>query len=149
MVNAAEAFLDGAQILEDEAIDDAEFIRLTNEKLDGGEAQLFASKFTGTSIIATDDKRAMMRLADTRSLSDIHARHIGRVVCVEQIVLSVAEVLGYDYVDAKIRNIAWADDKVLQVWAGGKGQSPKEALNLMRWHIAELDRSTRGLLLKF
>ena len=52
MVNAAEAFLDGAAILEDEAIDDAEFIRLTNEKMDGGEAQLFASKFPGFCIIA-------------------------------------------------------------------------------------------------
>jgi hypothetical protein len=70
MVNAAEAFLDGVQILEDEAIDDAEFIRLTNERMDGGEAQLFASEFPGICIIATDDKRAMMKLAEAPGLSD-------------------------------------------------------------------------------
>ena len=148
MVNAAESFLRAASIVRDDEIDDGDFIRLINAGIDGGEAQLFASKVPGITIITTDDKRAMVKLATTTTLSDIHLRHVQRVVCTEQIIVSVAEVRGYDYVDGKIRHIAWADDKVLQAWAGGKGQDGKEALKLMRSHIEELNTSTKGLLLR-
>jgi hypothetical protein len=46
-------------------------------------------------------------------------------------------------------DIPWADDKVLQAWAGGKGQPAKEALKLMRSHIEDLNKSTKGLLCQF
>jgi hypothetical protein len=146
MVNAAKEFINSVTILEDDAIDDGDFIRLTDAGIDGGEAQLFASKLEGFCIIATDDKRAMMRLATIPTLADIHKRTVGRVLCVEHAILMVAEVYGYAYVDERIRNISWADDKVLQVWAGGKGQQPKEALKLIRSHIDDLNRSTNGLM---
>lgn len=149
MAARAEAFINSVSSVEDQLIDDADFVQLTNEGIDDGEAQFFANNFPGVCLIATDDKRAMLKLATKPGLARIHQRHIGRVVCVAQVIVSVAELLGCDYVDSKVRPMCLIDQRVEDAWAGGSGRSPKECVKHMRAHIAELNASTKGLLCQF
>jgi len=147
MVQEVEALLKQAAVLADAEIDTELFSRaFTPNKITDGEAQLFSAHIDGKYLVATDDKRAMVELARRPDLADIHQRNAGRVVCMEQIVVAVVDQKGFDYVDKKIRPVCWADDKILQAWAGGKGQESKETMKVMRGHIDELRQATNGLL---
>ena len=147
MVERVREFLRHVTVIGDGEIDDMLVEKVfTPGKIDGGEAQFFAASLPHDYYIATDDKKSLVELAARADLDEVYQRNCGRVVCVEQVLVRILEVHGYEAVDGRIRPYCHADDNVLQAWAGGRGQSPKDTLAVLRGHVDELRKRTHDLL---
>lgn len=71
--------------------------------LDAGEAQLAAIVITrGLPLMATGDKRAISALSDLVADEPMRASLVGRLACFEQVLSSIAELLGADEMRARI-----------------------------------------------
>src|SRR4051794_5266126 len=83
-LGAVEHFLNGLQFIKDH--DEREYAELlTVPDIDEGEALLYTAKpGTGEYLIATDDKRSLVSLANERACSMIRERLANRIVCVAQ-----------------------------------------------------------------
>lgn len=113
---------------------------LTNKNnIDVGEVQLLALTASDTLLLVSGDKRALVAVS---AVSEVVPMLVGKIVCLEAILLALCETLGVDQVRAAVaphRHI----DKVFQV-CFSDGGTPVECL---RSYMRDLQESVKPLVL--
>jgi hypothetical protein len=143
-----EAFLSATQECTAELTPEADALALV-DGLDPGEANLFAQAAAiDGAIVATGDKRSIEALAGAKSCEAITVRLVGRVMCLEQMLLRTIDHLGFPEVRARIvESGALAMDTAVRT-AFGSGMQADELNscgNLER-RVRTLAASTGSLL---
>lgn len=115
--------------------------------IDAGEAILLSVvSRTPDSLLVTGDKRCLVALALAPSCMDICSRIQGRVLCLEQVLLSVITVLGVDRVRAGVVPAVTSDTAIRAVFGSGIEALESGVSAGLSSYIEDLRRQAGGLL---
>jgi hypothetical protein len=150
VISRALRFLDsiGPPVDEDIPEVDEEEQRLLTlaDGIDTGEALLLlATRSLPGALILTGDKRSLRALSADHSLAQVHERHVGRVVCLEQVLLAAIDTCGYSNVVAKVMPAQPYEPTLYSLFRGGH-LDEGQVRDALADRIANLDGETRGLL---
>lgn len=110
--------------------------------IDTGEAILFlAAAAHDGYVLATGDKRSLRALTERAECSGVLAGLKGRVVCLEQLVLRLIDVLGFEEVRSRIVPALSCDNALRVAFGAGLGTSEANAKEALENYVDEL----RGL----
>lgn len=124
-----------------------ELQRLQIEGIDPGEIILFsATKYEDSFYLATGDKRCLTVLAADPQLIDIKQRLIGRVICLEQLILSLIYSQGFNEVLTKVLQAREYDGALKAIFGSGERATQENVLQALEGYIEHLRETTDGLL---
>jgi len=122
----------------------------TGFAVDGGERVLIAATLhhDGT-ILTTGEKRALRALHAEPECADICQRLSGRVLHVEQVVLRLFDVIGFEEVRARIVPVRQCDAAIRAAFGSGLASSRGETEGYLTSTIEELRLATGDLLVRW
>ncbi|WP_460207312.1 hypothetical protein [Scytonema sp. NUACC21] len=124
-----------------------ELQELEVEGIDPGERILIsATKYETSFYLTTGDKRCLTALAAATQLVEIRQRLIGRVVCLEQLILKLIDQKGFDEVLAKVLPAREYDTALKAIFGSGEKATQESVLQALEGYIEDLRKRTEGLL---
>ncbi len=117
------------------------------EQIDAGERILLASIHAENDfLLLTGDKRCLRALASAPTCAAVHARHCGRVVCVEQTLLWLIEAVGFSGLLQKVVPARDCDTSLRAAFGSGYAATQENVTETLARYVNELDQETAGLL---
>lgn len=121
--------------------------QLQIEGIDPGETTLIsATKGVESFYLITGDKRCLIALAEASQLVEIRQRLLGRVICLEQIILKLIETQGFNEVLVKVLPGREYDTALKAIFGSGEKATQENVLQMLEGYIGELRIKTSGLL---
>lgn len=113
----------------------------------GDELKLIVAASAETSFyFATGDKRCLRALTGITELATMREKLSGRVICLEQIIMKIIQVYGFEVVKQKIIP-ARSCDKVLQsAFGSGEKTEERNTLEALNAYISEIEQKCPFLL---
>ncbi len=112
-----------------------------------GEQVLFASSARLPDfLLATGDKVCLRALTNAPACAAIHARHCGRVLCVEQAFLWLIESEGFEIIRAKAVPALACDISLRAAFGSGMAATRANVESALRGYVETLHTETGGLL---
>ena len=123
--------------------DPATGVRLIHE----GEQVLFAvTQALNDFLFATGDKVCLRALTNAPECLDIHVRHCGHVVCVEQTLLWLIETEGFERVKAKVVPAISCDTALRAAFGSGMAANCESVVHALNSYVEEIAVETAGLI---
>jgi hypothetical protein len=119
------------------------------EGLDPGEMILIsATKQEESFYLTTGDKRCIIALANSTesSLVEIRERLAGKLVCLEQLILKIINVQGFDITLIKILPVREYDLALKAIFGSGERCTQDNVLMALEAYIKDLRDNAQGLL---
>jgi hypothetical protein len=151
VLNEALEFLKHVTIINDPGDPDElnQLRDIEEEGIDAGETTLFlATKGVADFILITGDKRALRTLTNNFLSAELHNRHIGRICCLETILLRVIQTVGFAAVHHKLLGGQQCDIAIKNALRDGNATEAEFTAELERL-VNRLDFETQGLLMKW
>ncbi len=124
-----------------------ELKKLQIEGIDPGELILIsATRYEESFYLTTGDKRCLTALATAPQLAEIRQRLIGRVICLEQLILKLIDTQGFDEVLAKVLPAREYDTALKAIFGSGEKATQENILQALEGYIEDLRMKTQGLL---
>lgn len=105
-----------------------------------------ATRYEESFYLATGDKRCLTALAAAPQLIEIKQRLIGRVICLEQLILRLIYTQGFDEVLTKVLPAREYDTALKAIFGSGERASQENVLQALDGYIEDLRKKTEGLL---
>lgn len=96
--------------------------------------------------LITGDKRCLIALAEASQLVEIRQRLLGRVICLEQIILKLIETQGFNEVLVKVLPGREYDTALKAIFGSGEKATQENVLQMLEGYIGKLRIKTSGLL---
>ncbi len=126
---------------------EAKDLQSGKELIDAGERVLLASSTQlDAFLFMTGDKRCLEGLAGAESCKTVHARHLRKVVCIEQTLLLLIESIGFDRVRQKAVPAYECDKALRSAFGSGMLSSESNVKIALQAYVSDLDQKTAGLL---
>lgn len=119
--------------------------------IDEGEASLIAATATEAAfLIVTGDKRSLCALTSAPIAENIHQRIVGRVICLEQVLLKLILVHGAEQIQQQISATSDSEiEKAINISFGWSQQADPESIQEgLNSYINGLQDQSKGLLAK-
>ena len=125
-----------------------QLLDLDDEGIDAGETALFlATKDQSEFILITSDKRALRTLTNNFLSQELHHRHLGRVLCLESILLLLIKHKGFPAIRLQLLAGLNYDMAVRNALRDGDA-TEEEFIAALNRYVTRLDEETQGLLMK-
>jgi hypothetical protein len=137
----------GQECSDDPADQDAQLPRVAD--IDAPDAILLAQAARSSgSMLATGDKRCIRAVATAPAYADIMAALLGRVLCLEQVLLRVASRLGFEEMKNRVvgSNQLTLDTAVRAAFGSGLDADEMNALGALERRVKSLAAESSGLL---
>ncbi len=116
--------------------------------LDVGEAGLFAATASVAAYtVLTGDKRAMRDLSNSLSCKKIHARHHGKVLCLEALLLRILDRYEFQGILSKVVPGYECDTAVRVAFGSAMKAQRATVVRSLKKRVTELNKETGGALL--
>ena len=133
-----------------EADDTNPFFSLNAPGLDVGELTLIHAAIAEPSFyLATGDKRCLRALISTPEMDRARQTLHGRVVCVEQLIVELIAVKGFELVRQKVVPVRNCDTALKVAFGSGNLAQEDNVLLALNQYIQELRRDCPNLLMQF
>jgi hypothetical protein len=117
------------------------------EGIDPGERLLIAATQDEVSFyLATGDKRCLKALAAAPQLVEIKQRLSGRVICLEQLILKLIEIKGFDEILSRVLPARNYDKALASIFGSGERATRDNVLLALSGYIEDLRRENEGFL---
>jgi hypothetical protein len=129
-------------------VESCDFIALSKLKnLDEGEAGLLtATNGVESFVLITGDKRCLKALANGVGIATIQQRLRGRVICLEQVILVLIQLLGFEVVKARVVPMRDCDKSLKACFGSGDLATETNVVEALEGYIATLRQDAPGLL---
>jgi len=97
-------------------------------------------------LFATGDKVCLRALTNAPECLDIHVRHRGHVVCVEQTLLWLIKTEGFERVKAKVVPAISCDTALRAAFGSGMAANRKSVVHTLNSYVEEIAVETAGLI---
>lgn len=124
-----------------------ELQHLDIEGIDAGEIILIsATRAEASFYLTTGDKRCLTALALSPRLVEIRQRLLGRVICLEQLILKLIDTQGFDQVLTKVLPAREYDTALKAIFGSGERATQENVLQALEGYVEDLRKKTEGLL---
>jgi hypothetical protein len=135
--------------LEDDDEEVQQLQQLQIEGIDPGEMLLICATRKETSFyLTTGDKRCLTALASHAELENVRQRLTGRVICLEQLILKLIKTQGFDKVLTNVLPARTYDTALKSIFGSGERATEENVLTSLEGYINDLQKNTKGLLIK-
>ena len=118
------------------------------EGIDPGEAVLIAGTKNETNFyLISGDKRCLRALVLGKNLETVRERLRGKVICLEQIILQLIEVKGFDFVLSKVLPARGCDTALRAIFGSGERATKDNVIRAIKGYIRDLQEESKGLLI--
>lgn len=147
--NKAVQLVSQCQRIQGDAVDPDELSLLQSiEGIDPGEAVLIAGTKNETDFyFISGDKRCLKALGWGKNLDAIRERLRGKGICLEQIILRLIEVKGFDFVFSKVLPARGYDTALRAIFGSGERATQDNVIMSLRGYIRALQEESNGLLM--
>lgn len=143
--DSAISIVEGCTKIQPELSEELQILQI--EGIDPGENLLIsATRYEASFYLATGDKRCLTALAAEPQLAEIRQRLIGRVICLEQLILRLIYNQGFDLVLTKVLPAREYDTALKAIFGSGERATQENVLQALEGYIEDLRKTTEGLL---
>lgn len=120
------------------------------EGIDDGEANLIAAtREINAFWLTTGDKRFLKTVASYNELATIKSRLQGKVICLEQLILQLICIRGFEFILPKVLLATQYDAALKAIFGSQELSTENNVLNALDSYIKDLNTSTKDILRKF
>jgi hypothetical protein len=142
--------LNGIQTTGPIRIDKAAHAILANTRGIHDEAVLFAANVVAPQYwIATGDKKSIRAMAKNPACAAVCAKHAGRIVCLEKIVMALISKHTFAYVHQRISPLCTCDGVMRRAFNHGFGVNESDVVKYLISELDALEADANGMLASF